>query len=105
MNPDDRLAALEQEVARLRSLLEQLGTLGQEAGGEQNMLFAAVLALVESASNPLSLSPVLRRELEAVETSAVFQAAHEGQLEGAQAARANFLNALEIAVTKNPDRP
>jgi hypothetical protein len=101
MSPDERLVVLEQEVARLRSVLQEFGTLIQEAGGEQNMMFAAVLALIESASNPKELGPVLRRELDSVETTAVFQAAHEGQLEGAQAAHANFLRALETSESQN----
>ena len=101
MNSDQRIAALEQEVARLRSVLQEFGALIQEAGGEQNMMFAAVLALIESSSNPKELSHVLRRELASVETTAVFQATDEGQLEGAQAAHAGFLRALENAETRN----
>ena len=104
MNQDQRLQSLEQEVARLRSVIQEFCTLMQEAGGEQNMLFAAVLALIESSSNPLTLDLVLRRELDSVESSAVFQAQHEGQLEGAQAARSTFLRALEIAGSKTIDR-
>ena len=101
MNQKERLAFLEQEVARLHSVVQELGTLIQESGGEQNMIFAAVLSLIESASDPRQLGEVLLRELSAVESTAVFQASHEGQLEGAQSAHANFLRALEIAGKRN----
>lgn len=105
MTSEERLSALEQEVARLRSVLQEFGTHIQEQGGEQNMLFAVTLALIESTSNPAELGPILKRELSAVESKAVFEATHEGQLVGAQAAHANILRALEFADKKTIPGP
>jgi hypothetical protein len=97
MDIESRIATLEQEVLRLRTVLQEFGTLIQEAGGEQNVLFAAALALVESSQSPQVLGPILRRAMGTVEAIAVSQAVDEGQVTGAQSAYADFLRALETA--------
>jgi hypothetical protein len=97
MDIESRIASLEQEILRQKAVLQEFGTLIQEAGGEQNILFAAALALVESSQNPHVLGPILRREIGTVEAIAVSQAQSEGQVSGAQAAHTDFLRALETA--------
>ena len=66
------------------------------------MLYAAVIALIESSQVPDKLGPILRKELAQVDSVAVFQAQEEEQIQAGQDAQNDLLTAIGKAESAQP---
>lgn len=101
MTPDERIAELENDLAKLRSdLAEVLGFI-QYVGGESRAFQSAVLALIASHPQPHALAPDLKHHLLRTEASIVHGAQDERHVQGMQAAQTVLLAALDEALARS----
>ena len=100
MTPEERIAALEQELAKLRAAFAETARIYQDIGGQSRMFEAAVLALVVAHPNPELLGPILHGHLSRIEAGAVAAAETEEHLQGVQ----NAQRVLMLALSEAEDR-
>ncbi|MEO5661387.1 MAG: hypothetical protein ABIQ90_16570 [Polaromonas sp.] len=95
MTQEERIAALEKQLATLRSEFRETAMIHQELGGFSRMFEGAVLALIASHPRPDLLAPDFHQHMARIEAGAVSAAETEEHLQGVQDAQAILNVALE----------
>ena len=97
MKPEERIAQLEQEVARLVRHSAETRDLCLVMAGAARAFEIAVLALLSSTKHPEAVEKEIAERLKGLDSELVFESMSEEQLDGAQRASEVLMSALQVA--------